>query len=119
MKCPDCIHFERCNSIYIKVDGIMRTSDEFSRPEICCWFKDKSKFIELPCEVGETVYKIVAMRCEDCNYDDTIQCSRRDRCPQTIELHSFSYEDIPWFGKKVFLTREEAEKASKERENNA
>lgn len=111
MKCPDCIHYEVCQS---RITYDENYGDSTSFETRCGDFKDKSKFIESPCKIGETIYKIVTISCKNCNYDDTIQCSRRDRCPQTVERHSFSYVDIPWFGKKVFLTKEEAEKALKE-----
>ena len=43
MTCEDCIHFEVC----CYVDRGL---------PICDSFKDKSKFIELPCSVGDTVF---------------------------------------------------------------
>lgn len=50
MTCKDCIHYEVCNAL-----------DESGQvkilvPSQCGYFKDKSKYIELPCIIGDTVY---------------------------------------------------------------
>lgn len=56
MTCKDCAHYEVCNdsadiSICIhKIDKKVETA--------CKHFKDKSKFIELPCKAGDTVFVI-------------------------------------------------------------
>lgn len=66
---------------------------------ICDDFKDRSKFVELPCKVGDTVYIV------------------GDKFPAEIEGiritndGEFQTADI---GKIVFLTKEEAEKVIKE-----
>lgn len=46
MTCKDCVHHDIC---------------ECAGRDICEDFKDKSRFIELPCKVGDTVY------CDICN----------------------------------------------------
>lgn len=47
MTCKDCIYYEVCCDEY-----------ELAHAENCNNFKDKSKYIELPCKVGDTVYII-------------------------------------------------------------
>lgn len=47
MTCKDCMHYEVCCDEY-----------ELAHAEYCNNFKDKSKYIELPCKVGETLYVI-------------------------------------------------------------
>ena len=44
MTCKDCIHNEMCFGTH--------TDDS----PTCCDFKDKSRYIELPCKVGDTAY---------------------------------------------------------------
>lgn len=56
--CKDCIYYGVC--------------DDFLPPDDCLHFKDKSKFIELPCPVGDTVYEIQDTidwhLCENCEF---------------------------------------------------
>lgn len=47
--CKDCIHNEMCYGTH---------TDE---SPTCCDFKDKSRYIELPCKVGDTVYYITGI----------------------------------------------------------
>ena len=92
--------------------------------------------IVLPCKVGDTVYIVYdddyedfvvteiccgtlgAFRvCAECNVHgkrDTFQCEE-EYCGRSFCKTSFEFRE---FGKTVFLTREEAERALKERENN-
>lgn len=85
----------------------------------CEQFKDKSRFIELPCKVGDTVYRIGGGDYSgeifewDVDHieiyaDELVIIDDSDNVISPYEIH-----------KTVFLTREEAEKALKERENNA
>lgn len=101
MTCKDCIHGNIC-----------KNEQYFDWSYDCRDFKDKSKFIELPCKIGEKTYKIDAISCVECKCDDILECITRG-CPQTIKCHTFSCDDISRFGKIVFLTKEEAEKALK------
>ena len=41
MTCKDCIYYDVCDDYILT---------------FCRGFKDKSRFIELPCKVGDTVY---------------------------------------------------------------
>lgn len=74
--------------------------------------------IILPCKIGDTVYK-----CHTVNFKHTGEITKR-----TIKQITFSaftvtddgesgWFDIDNLGKTVFLTREEAEKALKERDD--
>ena len=91
--CKDCVCNELCTTIGF--------NNGFQGGEQCRHFKDKSLFIELPCKVGDRVY-----------------------CESWIKgrIKSFNAPDTYWiiekkelFGKELFLTREEAEQALKER----
>ena len=46
--CKDCLHYEVCKAIENELDMIP--------PSQCGCFKDKSRYIELPCKVGDTAY---------------------------------------------------------------
>ena len=93
--------------------------------------------IVLPCKVGDTVYIVydddyedfvvteiccgtlgASRVCAECNVHgkrDIFQCEE-EYCGRSFCKTSFEFRE---FGKTVFLTREEAERALKERENNA
>lgn len=53
MTCKDCIHYEICLD-----DGIDDENKPFAE-NYCITFKDKSHFVELPCNVGDKVWFIV------------------------------------------------------------
>ena len=87
--CEDCIHFDICyRDILISV---------------CDSFKDKSKFIELPCTIGDTVYMI----------NSKIDPYAGDEY-YTIIQAPFRVSMLHLIGKFLFLTREEAEKKLEE-----
>ena len=46
MTCKDCIHYEVCCKYMVTPN------------HLCKDYKDKSKYIELPCKVGDMVYAI-------------------------------------------------------------
>ena len=49
MTCKSCIHYGRCELLRV-TKGLPQND------ETCCFFLNKSRFIELPCAMGETVY---------------------------------------------------------------
>ena len=97
--CKECLHFEVCQAL--EENGQV----EKINPKICGCFKDKSKFVELPCKVGDTVYQI----------EEGFEVY-----PSVINRIIYETKGIAFderaIGKSIFLTREEAEKALKERE---
>lgn len=89
-----------------------------------------------PCKVGDTVYVLDVFaddcKCADCDYyyaggmGDNPECERTrhgyryHKCIEIIEERAIMQSILRWlscdsFGKTVFLTREEAEKAIAER----
>ena len=64
--------------------------------------EEEGRLVVLPCKVGDIVYKIM---CQRDNFDD-----RPYRIVTAVKFTLDMTDDI---GKKVFLTREEAEKALK------
>lgn len=105
--CADCLHYDLCNEL----NGV-----EYPGP--CDYFfKDKNKFLELPCSVGDTLYDIYEAA-NNKGYEDEvikelkvpeirINLDKRNRPWLIISNYMFAFED---FGKTVFLSREEAEK---------
>jgi hypothetical protein len=110
--CKDCIHYEVCE--YID-DGIQLCC---VGDKLCELFKDKDRFIELPCAVGDTVYCVVSSFIG--------KTSRRKKAikPKVIDFIftlPFMAESNGTilkerdFGKTVFLTKEDAEAELKKR----
>ena len=118
--CKNCIHYCLCNYeeiCHYDIDNIKNAKD-------CSFFKDRSRFVELPCKLGDTLYTIVT--------------GNRIREWIVVDISFFSYSvvkivitadskdnngtDHMRFGKhylnhSVFLSREAAEQALKERES--
>lgn len=116
LTCKDCLHDDICPKAFASLE---------TGAEDCNDFKDRSKFVELQCKPGDIVYHYCDELHEILEY--TIYCVNVFR-ENGITYHSESYdeendealseigfepEDI---GRDVFLTREEAEQALKERE---
>ena len=111
MTCKECIYSIACNQ---HLDAI-QAENRFTEPPVCTIFKDRSRFVELPCNVGDFVYFIKARRV----MADIVSKFTIDRCGvmlQRVNGYNLGYTDQ--LGEKIFLTHEEAEKALKEREEN-
>lgn len=115
MTCKDCVHYDVCEAL--EKNGISRIY-----PLQCGCFKDKSKFIELPCKVGDKVWFIKfmwnyakqptpAMVCGIKTFSNSGTFTFTALTDENNIARSFINQDI---GKTVFLTKEEAEKALKE-----
>lgn len=119
-QCEDCVHYiicekecrnkyengecEYCYNYFCKVR---------KEAEKCNFFKDKSRFVDLPCKVGDTVYFVYRneifehkIRKIEIGEYGGFACSS----------HCFPFSS---FGQYVFLTREEAEKALRESKSNS
>ena len=79
--------------------------------------KADGRVVVLPCKVGDTVYRIKSDGTIDTPYVKQFHISQKPW--QTIVSFEGSMCGITDFGKTIFLTREEAEKALREREKNA
>lgn len=115
--CKDCIHYDVCLSRisfgmgYDEVTG-KAIEDIDTR---CHDFKDKSRFIELPCKVGDRVhtkygnsFKVVSI--DILNNTKVFRCGN-DGTDDYMAFHEFEIGDY------VFLTKEEAEVKLKELQN--
>lgn len=116
MTCKDCVHYNVCE------EWADRTNHAYYQyGSYCEHFKDKSQIVELPCKVGDVLWICSSVRgvfsakvrtffighpSFQGKPDNSIQMIRTTECDISINE----------FGKTAFLTREEAEKALKERE---
>lgn len=119
--CKDCLHVDVCNS---------RCPDPNNERLICDNFKDRSRFVDLPCKVGDKVYldnlhnkyaDVIGIYIDafggvfDLRIYTNIQLANGFGYKYFISK-DYTFEDI---GKRIFLTKEAAEQALKEREENA
>ena len=133
MTCKECINFEWCksqNSEKISYyDGLSCMENK------CHGFKNKSQYIKLPCKVGDTVYvdtmalSIYLMDIMDIKEENlpayfvgevvSFRITEKKKLVQ-IRIQEKWLDDFYFvsFGKTVFLTREEAEKALQEVKEN-
>lgn len=125
--CKDCLHVDVCEDITRHKLSPSRAAEILpilrEHGKTCELFKDRSRFVEVPCKVGDTVYVIEDIAGEKKIIQDTVETIGIGYYADGINIYQFDgiktdgyFSD---FGKTVFLTREEAEQALKERERNA
>ena len=109
--CKNCLSVDVC-----------KNRDVFGDMPTCEHFKDRTRFVELPCKVGDTVYLILGVQNRILEF--TVQEIRlTSRFLQLVFAEGSTYSIWGYrfdlhFGKTVFLTREEAEKALEEQDSN-
>lgn len=109
--CKDCVHYEVCMD-YTDLSKSELAQNFLETHLICDHFKPKSRFVELPCEVGQTVYyisfgKIYKGKCHAITiHKESVQ----------VHLYDFDGDNASYSSKDVYTSKEEAEKALKERE---
>ena len=110
MTCKDCIHFDRCKGLY-RFERLQRAVSKG-----CPYFKDRFRFVELPCKVGDTVYFILR------SFDGKMRINPEKVCYFTIDANELRiHTTAGYFTERdmndgVFFTRERAEQVLKERE---
>ena len=124
MTCKDCLHYKRCEKL-----GIFNVETL----SVCEDFSDRSEWVHLPCKVGDILYFVknnTDACCPICDMYDGYDnyCYLKQKCypelakipicdKQFMEIEECTADlvmiiiNIDKFGKTVFLTREEAEKA--------
>lgn len=132
MTCKDCIFYEVCFDFRRNICEVDKNRFEEYRVNsdgLCSNFKDKSRFVKLPCKVGQTVYVpwcwecqqgVAIVRVEEIKFYDS-QMHYMLLLEMESDDESFNQSFGGWkldesIGKTIFLTREEAEKALAERE---
>ena len=120
MLCKDCVHYEVCKD-YVEsaLDGLQYNDSQMNGDD-CEFFKDRSRFVELPCKVGDTVFVVEEIAEERKIIKDHVETIGIGYYADGVNIYQFDgiktdgyFED---FGKTVFLTREEAEQALKLKE---
>ena len=120
MKCKTCINYDVCSKHSANCD---RGSD------YCKMYKDRSKFVDLPCKVGDTVYviDIVEYEIDEAGNNEYLIAPCTVSCiillDDKIQIKCRETNNYIWtFKKDVFITQQEAEtvlkKLNKEREKN-
>ena len=127
--CAECVHVEVCSKKNLHVAVGMNITPRFKYERIeqeCDDFKDCSRFVELPCKVGDTVYfnnvhlrhaKVIAIYIDASGgmFDLDIATNIETVAGYEHFINKdYTFEDI---GRRLFLTSEAAEQALKEREN--
>ena len=114
--CEDCIHYDVCFKYFDLVFGIKSTKaiEKILEENCdCAMFKDKTRYIEKPCNIGDKVYLIYHVSDAILDFissDDVTKFGITTR--GILREHTYDFDEI---GKTVFLSREEAEKALAER----
>ena len=123
MTCKNCLYFDKCQHEYFKFNEFFKDTKflYIGDNKSCKYFKDRSLFVRLPCKIGEEVYTI---RWWD-NKKEKCTDSKGNTFYRTVQKYKVTKEkfspfslDYLQFGKKVFLTKEAAEKALEEWEDN-
>ena len=122
--CKECLHVEVCKFKDLPAplsDSYIRESECIEKR--CGNFKDSSRFVELPCKVGDTVYIIARISGKEEIIQDSVESFTISYFIDNTPIILFDgIETCDWdsndFGKQVFLTKEQAEQALKERGNN-
>ena len=119
MTCKDCIHEKICD--HFIPQGLPWGDGEFPAELFCDLFKPKSRFIVLPCAVGDTVYRVMRDKRIKQPYQYKVIGVWYSADETCNNLHLVRYVNgmfdssisVPFseFNRILFLTKEEAEKA--------
>lgn len=110
MTCKDCFHYELCQHYRDSGEYFEWAVEKFG----CKQFKDKSRFVELPCNVGDTFYWINHIN-HSIETDEVISIhiykGEWEISTKTLNSKCISGYSVRRFWEIMFLTKEEAEKA--------
>lgn len=97
---------ERVNGKFVGDKAVREKLFEYEQAE------SEGKLIHLPCRVGDTVYSIKNYHINECKVD-WIRIDTRKSITIRLMTKDYIFYDVSRkdFGKTVFLTREEAERA--------
>lgn len=122
MTCKDCIHYDVCHNNFKNID----LNEEMTDEHCCVYFKDKSRFVELPCNMGDTVYHtttfgICQLTVAGIHLFWDKRKTQNKRYSYIVGLNNLDYTyrlPLKEIGKTVFLTKEQAEAKLKELNEN-
>ena len=114
MTCKDCIHYDVCSKLCRGIDmNLFMKDDNTTASESCTDFKDKTKYIDLPCKVGDKVYYIGGIHGKLIKDATVIEITTNgDGFAYRVERNGM-YFDLQQ--EETYYTREEAETALKEK----
>ena len=123
MTCKDCIHYEACHDMYYEEHATRHFDPEKHNAEKeCGYFKDRSRFVELPCKIGDVVYRICPINdgddcrrcpyvCVDCYDIGFVNDNANPIRSGKVNSLDWVIKHLHYFGKLYFTTKEEAEQA--------
>ena len=127
--CKECVHVGVCRyytNELAKANGIPLKLEEVERLlecDDCENFKDRSRFVELPCKVGDRLYVTISKSKYIAEYVViAFWVEESGTIIRIVDTRFFTVSILLTrdIGTRAFLTREEAEQALKERiENDA
>ena len=123
--CKDCLHIDvceirtcyMCDGADFACDDCEIHSNYGKIPSIknCKYFKDRNRFVDLPCKIGQRVFVIDTLDCENCEYI-VVPCtvSRIIITSDNIQVKCNETSNHLWtWEKDVFSSVEKAKKAKK------
>lgn len=112
--CKDCIHLEACVYL-INVIGynVSKDQNREGAEKRCSAFSDKSRFLELPCKIGQSAWMIRNYKGE--RHPQLGEILEMYFTPQMELVIAVKYVGRGIYGKNVFLCKEDAEAALAER----
>jgi hypothetical protein len=108
------VHYDVCNRVEKQIVFTDSSFEEVINSLIkCCrHFKNKAKFVELPCKVGDSVYllqKYYGTYCFNVVEDKVQMIGVTSRGIHIKARNHHDHNKMYMLGKTVFLTKEEAE----------
>ncbi len=112
MTCKECVHYEVCMD-YTDLSKSELAQNFLETHLLCDHFKPKSRFVELPCEVGQKIYtkygySFKVERIEIFDGKMIFRCGN-DGTDDYMAFYDFE------IGTEVFLSKEDFENALAER----
>ena len=97
--CKECLYGDVCFTV---LDSMQ-----------CQHFKDRSRFVELPCKVGDTVYRL---KDDKVTKEQVVEFGISNRGVVLYRTLGYELGYSDYFGNSLFFSKEEAEQALKEKE---
>ena len=116
MTCKDCLNQDSCPIKNKCSKNEIPMASSKSMENYCNFFKDRSRFVELPCKVGDVIHSIEHGYIKNDSVTNIVYYANINEF--VIQAHFTCFNEKA-FGKTIFFTKEEAEQALKEREGNA
>lgn len=106
MTCKDCIHYDICHNNFKNID----LNEEMTDEHCCVYFKDKSRFVELPCKAGDDFF-IIAQRFEKGKYTEYFIDERQVSCFEYDgkNLTVYDFEGIDFDIDNIYFDKSKAE----------